>query len=472
MRGKITVYSIAGCPHCVAAKNRLVKLGLEFDEIRLDEYRSNVLDEVRERTGQATVPQIFFNGRHLGGNSDFQAIVGDELDELLAWVKATAPDDTTPIKPSDEMRLDETDENDNGVVCEPDPLAEVAQALKASTVPQKRLAGFKSYTGAFTGKQLAQWLTTEQKETKAQELLDEAFIRVVKGKNSSEFDEGTLYQLTENTNLRALNSGFMSTCVAPSPAELGEQLRKQIKLIYGQFLSEDGTRVDYDGIATSDVFAGYEQLARQLQRVNIATLDHNGKLAFFINIYNALIIHGQVRRGIPPAFLARLRFFANTSYIIGGHAFSLDEIENGILRANRRSPAALFKPFSKGDGRLNFALGETEPLIHFALVCGAKSCPPIKCYTGEHVMDELAIATEGFLADDANVKVNLTKRKVTLSMIMKWYQVDFGGDDKSVVNFIIEYLPHTNDKRAQLVELSKSKFSVDYFKYDWGSNSK
>jgi hypothetical protein len=41
----------------------------------------------------------------------------------------------------------------------------------------------------------------------------------------------------------------------------------------------------------------------------------------------------------------------------------------------------LFKPFGKNDPRLKVSLEQPEPLIHFALVCGAKSCPPIKTYS-------------------------------------------------------------------------------------------
>ena len=91
----------------------------------------------------------------------------------------------------------------------------------------------------------------------------------------------------------------------------------------------------------------------------------------------------------------RLRFFWNTSYIISGYVFTLDDIENGVLRGNRKGPAHIFRQFSsKSDPRLRFALPKPEPLIHFALVCGAKSCPPIKCYTEAKVKDELRIAAE------------------------------------------------------------------------------
>lgn len=76
-----------------------------------------------------------------------------------------------------------------------------------------------------------------------------------------------------------------------------------------------------------------------------------------------------------------LQFFNTISYTIGGYTFALNEIENGVLRSNRKAIGAVTKPFSKSDPRLKVALPAPEPKIHFALVCGAKSCPPIKTYT-------------------------------------------------------------------------------------------
>jgi hypothetical protein len=71
--------------------------------------------------------------------------------------------------------------------------------------------------------------------------------------------------------------------------------------------------------------------------------------------------------------------------------YSLHDIESGILRANRKAVASFFRPFSKHDPRLAFALPEPEPMIHFALVCGAKSCPPIKTYTAQVSVVELML---------------------------------------------------------------------------------
>ena len=52
-----------------------------------------------------------------------------------------------------------------------------------------------------------------------------------------------------------------------------------------------------------------------------------------------------------------------------------------MLRGNRKGVGQLRNPFGKGDPRLSSALNRCEPKIHFALVCGAKSCPAIKTYS-------------------------------------------------------------------------------------------
>ena len=63
--------------------------------------------------------------------------------------------------------------------------------------------------------------------------------------------------------------------------------------------------------------------------------------------------------------------------------YSLNDIESGVLRSNRKPIAAFRRPFSSSDSRRGIALKQCEPRVHFALVCGAKSCPPIKTYSSE-----------------------------------------------------------------------------------------
>jgi hypothetical protein len=72
-------------------------------------------------------------------------------------------------------------------------------------------------------------------------------------------------------------------------------------------------------------------------------------------------------------------------YNIGGAVYSLDDIEHGVLRANRGHPAAGGRPqFGPEDPRRRgLVVQELDPRIHFALNCGARSCPPIRVYTEE-----------------------------------------------------------------------------------------
>ena len=83
--------------------------------------------------------------------------------------------------------------------------------------------------------------------------------------------------------------------------------RDIVSQIFSKFLSADGKTVDYDGIASSPLWAEYLNLATQLQRVDIETLDRDAKLAFFINIYNILCIHGLIEKGVPSNLLARFQ---------------------------------------------------------------------------------------------------------------------------------------------------------------------
>ena len=72
------------------------------------------------------------------------------------------------------------------------------------------------------------------------------------------------------------------------------------------------------------------------------------------------MIHGTIERGVPANLWARYNFFSSVAYNIGGWKFTLNDIENGILRGNRASMATLYmKPFAstiEKDGRLKFAV--------------------------------------------------------------------------------------------------------------------
>jgi len=73
----ITLFTKPGCPHCHAAKQLLDEKGLRYEE--LETGRDATLVSLRAICNQTTVPQVFINGRHIGGNEALQAYFRETL---------------------------------------------------------------------------------------------------------------------------------------------------------------------------------------------------------------------------------------------------------------------------------------------------------------------------------------------------------------------------------------------------------
>ena len=93
-------------------------------------------------------------------------------------------------------------------------------------------------------------------------------------------------------------------------------------------------------------------MVQRLHRVDLLTLSADEKLAFFLNLYNAMVVHAVIRKGYPEGMMERKSFVTDFQYLVGGNSYSLNAIRNGILRSNRRAPYALVKPFTAEDSRL------------------------------------------------------------------------------------------------------------------------
>lgn len=107
-----------------------------------------------------------------------------------------------------------------------------------------------------------------------------------------------------------------------------------------------------DGYAVLTYFLHrYVRTTEELQRVETHELSREEKLAFFINLYNMMAIHALVTCGHPAGPLDRRKFFGDFKYVIGGCAYSMSAIQNGILCGNQRPPYNLAKPFGQKDQR-------------------------------------------------------------------------------------------------------------------------
>lgn len=157
------------------------------------------------------------------------------------------------------------------------------------------------------------------------------------------------------------------------------------------------------------------------------------KKTFWINIYNAyyqILVSRDHTQG--------KRIFSKKEIHIANTTFSLDAIEHGILRKYRWKKSFGYLPnlFTSFLIR-KLAVKKNDYRIHFALNCGAKSCPPIAFYTFEKIDEQLDDAMISFI--ESETTIDKKNKIIFTSKLMLWYQGDFGGL-KGVKNILQHFL--------------------------------
>jgi Protein of unknown function, DUF547 len=171
---------------------------------------------------------------------------------------------------------------------------------------------------------------------------------------------------------------------------------------------------------------GLARLAGQLHAVDPTKIDGDeARIAFWANLYNALVLQCLCLDPIRGNLLWHLRRFDRVAYRVGDHPYPLNVIENGVLRGNRRAPLRSRRPLRRRDPRIAAAPARVDPRIHFALNCGAVSGPSIHTYDPDSLDTQLEAATSAYLA--AEVDIDSERCRVRLPRLMRLYHADFGN---------------------------------------------
>lgn len=265
---------------------------------------------------------------------------------------------------------------------------------------------------------------------------------------------------------KVLNQGSRDQ-VAPSP-DVACNLMATMGDLKERFYNLNRGLVDYEAMKNSSEYRRiYQQTSAKLQDFNLTRLSSlEEKLAFWINLYNTIVVHGIVELGLSSSVREIPNFFSHIAYRIGDYKFSAQDMEHGILRANSRPPYRPFSLFRRNDPRRQFSLESIDPRIHFALVCGSRSCAPIRFYEPRGIYEQLEIATKNFV-NSSEVVILPEENKILLSQIFKWYKGDFGGK-KQMFEFLQRYL--NPDEESDFFAKSKDSIVVEYLFYDWNLN--
>ena len=259
--------------------------------------------------------------------------------------------------------------------------------------------------------------------------------------------------ITSNPKLEAAQKNLLRFQFTPTPKSLvwgftslafaeetyfdhglyGEVLRKSVY---------DG-KVDYHALKNNPfILDNYLKEVAGLDTVALNSMPKAEKIAFYINIYNALTLK-VIEDYYPVKSIKDIPgVWDKLKFKVAGRVLTLNQIEHQILR----------KEFK-------------EPRIHFALVCASKGCPDLASepFSGKELDKQLDRETRKFINDKTKVRLDRDNKTLYISLIFKWFNEDFGD----VIKFISKYLPRDD---AEFIKKTKPK--IKYLNYDWSLNEK
>ncbi|GFP87176.1 hypothetical protein PHJA_000861300, partial [Phtheirospermum japonicum] len=190
----------------------------------------------------------------------------------------------------------------------------------------------------------------------------------------------------------------------------------------------------------------FRSLVKSLAIVDLTKTSREQKLAFWINIHNALVMHSYLAYGTQNYVKSTTTLKA--TYNVGGHSVNAYDIQRYILGIKSHYPAPWLQTLLSPGKKLKtesikhaYAIEYPEPLVHFALCSGAYSDPAVRVYSAKSVFEDLKVAKEEFV--QAMVHVHHKQRKVNLPKILQYYAKDMSLGMGALLEVVGECLTGT-----------------------------
>jgi hypothetical protein len=213
-----------------------------------------------------------------------------------------------------------------------------------------------------------------------------------------------------------------------------------------------------DGVFSADVHDGYVEYPKISRNVrfhkyiealadaDLSTLtDESEKIAFWLNVYNAMAVKSIIDGIRPFGTLGRLKFFRTTDCRVAGRNLDLNSV------------GEILGDF--GDAR-----------VRFAMVDAAYSSPNLLsgAYRGEQLDEQLNAAAREFINDNRKNRYSDAIRSAQLSQIFERHQEEFGADDQEVMAFVAQFV----EKDLVAKALTDGRYEIKYLDFDWSINGR
>ena len=197
-------------------------------------------------------------------------------------------------------------------------------------------------------------------------------------------------------------------------------------------VTKDYVKVSQDLLTAVKQGGDYSAPAEVISSVSRAELAKDldndaARKAFWINLYNAYI--QIILTDHPERFEDRDDFFSREQVPVAGETVSFDLIEHGIIRRSKiKISGGFLNKLFPGDVEKQFRVDEVDPRIHFALNCGAASCPKVAIYCRDIMDAQLDEISKQFLARTTEKR----EGEYYVTRLISWFRGDFGGLDGAV----------------------------------------
>jgi len=241
---------------------------------------------------------------------------------------------------------------------------------------------------------------------------------------------------------------LVAIAVSAQPAEPFDQAHSRYARVLAAVVKD--TRVDYVRLqATPAELDAYLLELASVPPAEFAGWNEADRLALLLNLYNAQTLR-LIADHYPVKSIRSIGFLPGAAWRelivrFGGRIMTLSHLENEIIRAEYQ-----------------------EPRIHFALVCAAMGCPPLRSepFVGARLNEQLDDQTRQFLAKSEKNHFDAGTNTLHLSPIFKWYDEDFIKSAGSLAAYVKPFLPAA--QRDALADPAKVK--VRFTDYDWALN--
>ncbi|CAN6315111.1 unnamed protein product [Urochloa humidicola] len=224
-----------------------------------------------------------------------------------------------------------------------------------------------------------------------------------------------------------------------------------------------------------DLLQTYKLILYRLEAVDLRRMTNQEKIAFWVNIHNALLMHAYLKNGVPQNNLKKTSLLAKAACKIAGRNINVAVIQSIVLGCNTHCPGqwlrTLLYPRIKskvskaGHEWRAFAVAQSEPLLRFALCSGSHSDPAVRVYTPKRLFHQLEAAKEEFIRATAGV---WREQKLLLPKLVEAYAKDVKLSPQGLVDMVQRYLPESMRmavQRCQQGGRSSSK-AVEWVPYN------